>query len=313
MDYLEIVSTLPLPTSEQTNRFAEHVARNHSWYKHLPYFPPGASFVFFLNPNAGMGVQHKDGVYNVFNVERADYFQHHSRLTTVDYLARFGHWDYWVDDNPRYENHRPKQSLFERFQQLFRPGLPPEKIAVEGPWIYQNDGADRVGLFGDVRQQSQCRFTAFLKPSPLLFQLNRRFCRYVLEAFQVYARKFPSDSEVVRYAFLVRALQGKLGSGCEVRDVWSCIAAEDNKQKERWLKLFQIPCVTLHSEGESSQQEHGGVASRPDVLTGCGADDCIELHQAIKAMLSFMEAETSIQRDNLLRTLQTIRDSLNKG
>ena len=81
MDYPEIAANVPLPTFEQTIRFADHVASNRSWYKHLPLFSPGDSFVFFLNPNAGMGVQQKDGVYKVYSIERADYFQHHSRLS----------------------------------------------------------------------------------------------------------------------------------------------------------------------------------------------------------------------------------------
>ena len=47
MSYIEVVASLPVPTREQTDRFGDHVANNHSWYKHLPFFPPGASFVFF--------------------------------------------------------------------------------------------------------------------------------------------------------------------------------------------------------------------------------------------------------------------------
>jgi hypothetical protein len=57
----EMMKSLPVPTSEQTARFADHVTDNHSWYKHLPFFPPGASFVFFPNPHAGRGVRSEDG------------------------------------------------------------------------------------------------------------------------------------------------------------------------------------------------------------------------------------------------------------
>jgi hypothetical protein len=31
----EWLKSLPVPTPEQTVRFADHVADNHSWYKHL--------------------------------------------------------------------------------------------------------------------------------------------------------------------------------------------------------------------------------------------------------------------------------------
>lgn len=57
MGYDEQLRSLPVPMLEQTAQFAEHVADNHSWYKHLPFFPPGASFVFFPNAHAGRGVK----------------------------------------------------------------------------------------------------------------------------------------------------------------------------------------------------------------------------------------------------------------
>lgn len=52
--YLDIIGQLPIPTAEQTRNFAEYVAGAHSWYKHLPVYPP-APFVFYLDPNAGRG------------------------------------------------------------------------------------------------------------------------------------------------------------------------------------------------------------------------------------------------------------------
>ncbi len=313
MDYPEIAANVPLPTFEQTICFADHVASNRSWYKHLPPFPPGASFVFFLNPNAGMGVQQKDGVYSVYKIESADYFHHHSRLTTADYLARFGHWDYWVDDNPRYEIWHPKPGLIDRFRQQFRPVPQPEKIAEEGPWIYLNNSTERVGIPSHVRLQSRCRFTAFLKPSSTLFQINRDSWHRALQAFQVYAGKFPSDPEVARYMFLVRAIHDGRGLGCELKDVWSTILAEDDNQRERWFKVFRFPYMKPNSEGTLSQQVHGIVTSRTDHFAGRGAEDRIDRLNDIKTMLSFMEAESTVQKDNLLQTLRAIREFIKKG
>jgi len=43
---------IPIPTLQQTEAFVEHVATHHSWYKHLPSFPPGVWFLFAGNPNA---------------------------------------------------------------------------------------------------------------------------------------------------------------------------------------------------------------------------------------------------------------------
>lgn len=119
MGYDDQLRVLPLPTPEQTTRFADHVAANHSWYKHLPFFPPGASFVLFPNPHAGRGVRTVGGRYAVFDIDRGDYFAHHSRLTTTEYRAAFGHWDYWVDENPRVPHPEP------------------------GPWLHSPDGTRR--------------------------------------------------------------------------------------------------------------------------------------------------------------------------
>ena len=83
----ERLRALPVPTPEQTVRFADHVADNRNWYKHLPFFPPGASFVFFPNPHAGRGVKAEGERFVVYDIERGEY------------LAQFGHWDYWVDTN----------------------------------------------------------------------------------------------------------------------------------------------------------------------------------------------------------------------
>src|SRR3712207_6983975 len=55
-----------------------------------------SSFVLHLSPDAGRGVREAgDGTLAVYDVERPDYFAHHSQLTTAEYRARFGHWEYW--------------------------------------------------------------------------------------------------------------------------------------------------------------------------------------------------------------------------
>jgi hypothetical protein len=141
------LKSLPVPTLEQTARFADHVADNHSWYKHLPFFPPGASFVVFPNPHAGRGVRADGERFVVYDVARGEYFAHRSRLSTAEYLAQFGHWDYWVDDNPRVSDPQP------------------------GPWQYDLDGGWGL-LADDLKRQWCCRLTAFLKPAPRMFTLR---------------------------------------------------------------------------------------------------------------------------------------------
>jgi hypothetical protein len=157
--------SLPVPTPEQTARFAEHVADNHSWYKHLPFFPPGAAFVFFANPHAGRGVTMDGERFAVYDVERGDYFAHHSRLSTAEYFVQFGHWDYCVYDNPRVLDPRP------------------------GPWLYSTEGRHRALLPDDLKRQWSCRLTAFLKPSPTVFTLLLGLLGQEADAFLAASRR----------------------------------------------------------------------------------------------------------------------------
>lgn len=156
---------IPIPTVEQTSRFAIHVADNHSWYKNLPFFPPGASFIFFPNPYAGSGVKADGEQFIVYDVECADYFAHHSRLSTAEYVDQFGYWDYWVDSNPRVRD------------------------PVPGPWLYDKDGKTREQLADAMKQQWSCHLTAFLKPAPCMFTLDEHVFVRELEEFLASCRR----------------------------------------------------------------------------------------------------------------------------
>jgi hypothetical protein len=74
--YLDCVAAIPLPSVEQTNRFAREVRRAHSWYKRLPTEKPGVVFTFLLDPfRAGRSKENDDVI-----------------------LKRFGHWCFWASD-----------------------------------------------------------------------------------------------------------------------------------------------------------------------------------------------------------------------
>ena len=177
MTYTELVAALPLPTLEQTWAFAEHVADNHSWYKHLPIFPPGATFVFFLAPNAGAEIDRTDAGYVTRPLARGDYFRHHSRYATDEYLERFGSWNYWVD-NPR------------------------AQAPAEGPFLYGVGTGGREPLPPALARRWACQLTAFLKFGPI------RTNEYNIErdAFREYARMHPEDPHVERYLLVARGL-----------------------------------------------------------------------------------------------------------
>ena len=90
VDYKSLTSHLPRPTAQQMEDFAEFVSGAHSWYKHLPPFPPTAELHFFLDPAAGMQlVEAADGSIRVR--ERHENGFHHSWIPTLKYRHRFGY------------------------------------------------------------------------------------------------------------------------------------------------------------------------------------------------------------------------------
>jgi hypothetical protein len=50
--YVDFLAQTPLPTEQQKQNFIEYVSHAHSWYKHLPLYPPGAPFYFFIDKYA---------------------------------------------------------------------------------------------------------------------------------------------------------------------------------------------------------------------------------------------------------------------
>lgn len=207
MAHDEWLKSLPVSTPEQTARFADHVANNHSWYKHLPFLPPGASFVLFPNPHAGRGVKVEGERFVVYDIERGDYFAHHSRLPTAEYLAKFGNWDYWVDDNPRVLDPQP------------------------GPWLYSADGSRRDLLSDGLKRQGSCRLTAFLKPAPPMFNLQAGNLEREVEAFVLYAQSHTADPSVMRYLPVLGELRG--AAGTRVRPaLLAFIESETKEQRE---------------------------------------------------------------------------------
>ena len=86
--YRACVANLERPTRAQMEAFAEFVCQAHSWYKHLPFYPPGKSLQFFLDPAAGM-----DLFFNASGVDAAPRDVtgfHYSSIPTRDYRERFG-------------------------------------------------------------------------------------------------------------------------------------------------------------------------------------------------------------------------------
>jgi hypothetical protein len=88
--YLALTRELPRPTPSQMEAFALHVSGAHSWYKHLPWYPPGKPFYIYLDPAAGMERRRSESGDWVVSDRQVRGF-HYSWLPTADYLDQFGH------------------------------------------------------------------------------------------------------------------------------------------------------------------------------------------------------------------------------
>ena len=91
-DYVNLLSGVPLPSTQQKTEFAEFVSTSHSWYKHLPVNPPGQQFYFFLDKYAGCDLRLLNDIASP--MERNKQGQHHSFIPTAEYRSRFGYLDF---------------------------------------------------------------------------------------------------------------------------------------------------------------------------------------------------------------------------
>ena len=134
--YRVLVRSLPRPTLVQMQQFALLVSHAHSWYKRLPYLPPGAPFQFFLDPGAGMKLTVRpQGSVDARPHAKCGF--HYSGLPTAEYRDQFGYLAYsWIADTS--------------FAQRFGDG--PRRIRSDtAPFVY------------DVSTQSLCPL-----PAPVL-------------------------------------------------------------------------------------------------------------------------------------------------
>jgi hypothetical protein len=177
ISYVDLVRPLPVPTPAQTTRFAAHVAGAHSWYKHLPQFPPGERFAFFLEPHAGRRVFYflDDPLQRPYigDLGPGDPW-HYADYTTADYRRRFGHWSYAHGD-----------------------GTLAVLVADRDPALSE--------IPAELVAECACRLTSFVsgrRHPPLMVMAH--LMRLQARAFFAYAETNPSDPDVARYLLLAR-------------------------------------------------------------------------------------------------------------
>ena len=89
-EYLNLLSGVPLPSTQQKSQFAEFLSTAHSWYKHLPPNLPGQPFYFFIDKCARCD-RHLQENGTAVLADRRERGFHYSDIPTAEYRSRFGY------------------------------------------------------------------------------------------------------------------------------------------------------------------------------------------------------------------------------
>jgi len=110
--YIDLVKTLPKPTSEQIDNFIDMFTYDHSWYKKLPK-DRIHDFLFYINPNAGRTRQDirkfdlSNGVYYW------DFMDIDNDFNASKYQNKYGYLTYFVNQHPDIKFERNSQPIIE--------------------------------------------------------------------------------------------------------------------------------------------------------------------------------------------------------
>ena len=93
-EYRALVGPLPPPNPDQVEAFAAYVSAAKSWYKHLPLWPPGQPFLFYIDPHVGLDciVDARGGATYLPRTEATPQSHrfHYTWMTTEEYRSRYG-------------------------------------------------------------------------------------------------------------------------------------------------------------------------------------------------------------------------------
>ena len=155
-EYRELLAGVPMPSREQIEAFARFVSTAHSWYKHLPIWPPGVPMNFFLDPGAG-AQRIVDARGRVDQVDRLERGFHHSWLPTAKYRDSFGHAAY-----ARTAGTGTVVSFIGADGSQLAPSH-------EEPLVFEPSGAELVALPDEVLEAGTALLSAVVHPrGPLL-------------------------------------------------------------------------------------------------------------------------------------------------
>ena len=144
--YLEIIRQYPIPTGEQTREFAAYVASAHSWYKHLPVYPP-MPFRFYLDPNAGRSTSiSEDGEIKFEDIVDESTRFHYTWQLTETYRERLGYWNYLAPYGTHFLIPRGQDVIDTKQSGHTRSG--PAIFMPEVGWIMLPDALVQAGTAG---------------------------------------------------------------------------------------------------------------------------------------------------------------------
>jgi len=96
--YTDFIKELPAPTSEQIKNFVELVAKDHSWYKHLPS-DRTIPFIFYLDPNAArkLVTVEEDKLFSKKIKFKFEEIKDDNLIQ--EHINKFGYWRYNFSEN----------------------------------------------------------------------------------------------------------------------------------------------------------------------------------------------------------------------
>jgi len=232
-EYLNLLSGVPLPSTQQKSEFAEFVSAAHSWYKHLPANLPGQPFYFFLDKYAGCDRRLQLNGTAVLADRREQGF-HYSDIPTAEYRSRFGYLAY---------NCSSGTSVF-----VTKWPLVYSRDKVPVPAVPGDDGKV-YGLPREILEVGETQLTAIIHPS----SSARLVCRQLTEWPEESGGRTTLEKIAARCREMQDPANPKSGrfteGGVYIEDqlLDSLVAPERQRQKRKIIRSIDRVCELIRA------------------------------------------------------------------
>ena len=233
-EYVNLLSGVSLPNTQQKSAFAEFVSTAHSWYKHLPRNLPGQPFHFFVDKYAGCDRHVQENGTAVLADRRKQGF-HYSDIPTGEYRSRFGYLAFSCSSGT---------SVFVATWPLIYSR---DKIAA-----VPGDDGQIYGLPKEILNAGETHLTAIIHPNASCYPVCKRLTAWPEEsggqiALQKIAARCremedPANPESERYTRSIGYIDPYLDS---------LIAPERQRQKQGIIRSIDRVCELIRAEGQT--------------------------------------------------------------